>query len=422
MPLVSLDAMRQAYFRDAGAKYNDIVYWSKPSDWRLQFTTPNASTYYVYFAFNVKDGPVVFDIPPAEGAGLFGSMLDAWQVPLTDVGPAGADGGKGGKYLLLPPGYDEELPAGYLPVQLESFNGYALLRAIPAGSTDADVANAIALVKRMRLYALADASSPPSPRYIDMAGKLIDGVVRFDESFYASLARMVEEEPVRPRDQVAMGQLRTIGIVKGKPFSPDAATGRVLRAAAEEAHAGFMQGVLGGEPWWPETQWKLSENKGAKSGFTFEAPDGLYLDERALIYYMAFALPKKLGAATFYLAGANDHEGRPLRGEATYRLHVPANVPARQYWAVTVYDLETACLVRGLSRPGLDSYDNAVRRNEDGSVDLFFGPRPPAGQESNWVPTEAGKPWFSLFRFYGPDKPLFEKSWALEDYELIEEA
>jgi len=103
MPIVSVDAMRQAFFRDAGAQYGDIAYLSKPADWQLQLTTPNGSAYYVYFNFNTKDGPVVLDVPPAVGAGLFGSMLDAWQVPVADVGPQGEDQGKGGNYLLLRP-------------------------------------------------------------------------------------------------------------------------------------------------------------------------------------------------------------------------------------------------------------------------------------------------------------------------------
>ncbi|MDM0072531.1 DUF1254 domain-containing protein [Variovorax sp. J31P207] len=419
MPLVSVDAMREAFFRDAGAKYNDIVYWSQPADWRLQFTTPNASTRYVYFNFNLKDGPVVLDIPAAVGAGLFGSVLDAWQVPLADVGPAGEDAGKGGKYVFLPPGYDQVVPAGHVAVRSETVNGYALFRVIPESSTEADVAKAIDLVKKMSLYPLAQASNPPAQRHIDMAGKLMDGVVAFDETFYDRLARMVNEEPVMARDLVALSQLRSLGLEKGRPFSPPTTLVPILRQGASEAHEGFMLGVRGGEAWWPGTQWKLPENKGPKTGFTYLKDTSFFLDERGLIYFLAFATPKKLGAATFYTVGANDRDGKALQGEKTYRLHVPPNVPAKQYWAVTVYDLDTACLIRDLARPGLDSYDKAMRRNADGSVDIYFGPQAPAGQEANWVPTKAGRPWFTLFRFYGPDKALFEKTWSLPDFEPV---
>lgn len=130
-------------------------------------------------------------------------------------------------------------------------------------------------------------------------------------------------------------------------------------------------------------------------------------------------MPKVLGAATFYVAGGHDSSGAALAGEKTYRLHVPPNVPAKQYWAVTVYDLETACLIRGMPSPGLDSYNKEMQRNTDGSVDIYFGPKAPAGKEKNWIPTAAGKAWITLFRFYGPDKPLFDHSWTMADISPI---
>jgi len=146
MPLASTDAMREAFFRDAGAKYNDIVYFSKPADWRFQFTTPNASTYYVYFNFNTKDGPVVLKLPEAQNAGLFGSFVNAWQEPIADVGPEGEDRGLGGKYLILPPNDILGVPAGYIPVHPRTNNGYALFRAIPHSSSPRDIAAALDLV------------------------------------------------------------------------------------------------------------------------------------------------------------------------------------------------------------------------------------------------------------------------------------
>src|SRR5262245_14104713 len=172
MPLVNTDAMRQAYFRDIGAKYNDICYFSKPADWRFQVTTPNASTNYVYFNFNLKDGPVVLDVPPTVGAGLLGVVVDAWDAGQLDVGPAGEDQGKGGKYLLVPPDdFSGAPPAGYILVRFQTFNGYGLLRAIPAGSTAADVEASLNLVKKLRLYPFAQAANPPEQRFIDIHGK-----------------------------------------------------------------------------------------------------------------------------------------------------------------------------------------------------------------------------------------------------------
>src|SRR5258706_937007 len=171
MPLVNTDAMRQAYFRDVGAKYNDICYFSKPADWKFQVTTPNASTNYVYFNYNLKDGPVVVEIPAAVGAGLLGSMVDAWDEPMNDIGPAGEDQGKGGRYLLLPPDFKGDAPAGFFPLRYPTYNGYALYRAIRNGTTDADAAAALALVKKLRVYPLAQAANAPEQRFIDMKAK-----------------------------------------------------------------------------------------------------------------------------------------------------------------------------------------------------------------------------------------------------------
>ncbi|MEZ0334125.1 MAG: DUF1214 domain-containing protein [Gemmatimonadales bacterium] len=327
--------------------------------------------------------------------------------------------GQGGKYLLLPPGYDQKVPDGYFPIRMETYNGYALFRAIPASSSAADVTKALDLVKQMRLYPLAQADNPPRQRHIDMVGKLLDGVVRFDISFFESLARMIEEEPVLERDLLAMGQLQSLGIGKGKTFKPDQATRDVLAKAAEEAHAGFMQGVKGVTPWWPNARWGTSAHVGPKTGFGYLTGDRLEIDERGLIFFLGFAAPKKLGAATFYLGGFHDAKGEALRGDHAYRLRVPPNVPARQYWAVTVYDLETACFIREAPSVSVDSYGQNLQKNPDGSVDVYFGSSAPTVKEGNWIYTAPDKPWFAFFRFYGPDKPLFDKTWKLGDFERI---
>jgi hypothetical protein len=292
MPIVSVDAMRQAFLRDAGGKYNDIVYFSKQADWKFQITTPNASSWYVYIPINLKNGPVVLDIPPAVGAGLFGSLNDAWQKPEADVGPTGEDGGAGGKYLLLPPGYEESSPAGYIPVHFDTYNGYSFLRAIPATTSAEDVAKALALVKKTRVYSLAQAANPPEQRFIDIAGKLFDGIAHFDDTFYNSLARILDEEPVQKRDFVAMAHLRSLGIEKGKPFQPGAATREILKIAVIEARAGFMQGIRDLPPFWPDAQWAIpGTHIGPDTGFTFETADTLDID--AARSFSSSAVPRR---------------------------------------------------------------------------------------------------------------------------------
>ncbi|RCJ07431.1 DUF1254 domain-containing protein [Cupriavidus necator] len=418
MPIVSVDAMREAFFRDAGAAYNDIVFWSRPADWKNQTTTPNSSSLYVYFNFNLKDGPVALDLPAADGAGIFGSVLDAWQVPLADVGPAGEDEGRGGKYLLLPPGFKGDVPEGYVAVPSSTYNGYALLRFSPASSSAADVARAIELLKRLRLYPLAHGGKPPHQRFIDMDGKVFDGIVRYDESFYTRLARMVSEEPESPGDAALMARLSGLGIGRGKPFNPDPAMRAALRAGIQQAHAAFINAWrTGARPWWPGSRWggNLPSTVGASTGFSFRTDGHLETDARGAFYYLAYAPPAKLGKATAYLTSWSDSTGEPLRGNHGYVLHVPPNVPARQFWAVTIYDVETAAFMRGSPRVNLDSYSHDMQRNADGSVDIYFGPKAPAGKEANWIYTTPGKDWFAAFRFYGPGKALMDKTWMLPD-------
>jgi hypothetical protein len=422
MPIVSVEAMRQAFFRDAKANYNDVVFWSKPSDWKNQTTTPNASARYVYFNFNTKNGPVVVEIPPAVEAGLFGTLLDAWQVPLADVGPEGEDRGNGGKYLLLPPDFKGDVQAGNIVVRPKTYNGYALFRAIPKSSSEADVSNAIALVKRMRLYPLTKADHPPEQRFMDMTGKLFDGIVRFDESFYASLAQIINEEPVLAQDRTMMGLLLPLGIEKGNEFKPDITTRAVLTQSAREAHAWLMDGLLAySTPHWSDSRWSIPAAPVAiQTAFSFERPNYLDVNARGIGYFSFYAPPKKLGAATFYVGTFQDASGDLLRGEADYKLHVPPNVPAQQFWALTLYDRETCGFIRDMPRPGIDSYDEKMQKNADGSVDIAIGAKPPADKEANWVQTVAGRGWFPFFRFYGPDKPLFDKTWKLPDIEKVQ--
>jgi hypothetical protein len=420
LPIVSVDAMRQAFF-GAGAKYGDFVYLSKPADWKLQLTTPNSSSLYCYFNYTIKDGPVVLNFPAAVGAGLFGSILDAWQAPLADVGPAGEDQGNGGRYLLLGPDFKGAPPPGYFAVRSATYNGYGALRAIPATRSDEDTAKALALIKQLRLYSFSRAANSVAPRYIDIADKLFDGIVRMDDTFFDSLARIINEEPVQNRDLAVMGQLRSLGIAKGKEFKPDAAVRALLKNAAAEARKSFIEATTSITPYWPHLNWGLPTytTTGAQTAFTYQTADLLNVDDRGAMFFFACAPPRKLGAATLYLNGVRDRSGALLEGGKSYQLRIPPGVPVKQFWAVTVYELETAAFIRESPKTEVNSYQD-LQRNEDGSVDVFFGSKPPAGKESNWIYTESGKPWLACFRFYGPEPPIHDKSWVLPDIEKVD--
>ena len=419
-PIVSFDAMRQAFFRDAGAKYGDVVYYSRFSDWKLQLTTPNASTRYVYLNFNTKAGAVVLEIPAAAGAGLFGSILNAWHVPLADVGPDGTDQGRGAKYLLLPPDYNGDYPPGYITLRSATYNGYAVLRAISENSSKEAVGRALSLIRQIRMYPLARVTSPGATRTIDMSGKLFDGVVRFSEMFFTGLARMIEEEPVQAHDASIIERLKDIGIEKGKPFTPGTSLRRELKAAAQEVLAHFVERLPHeGAQFFAGSKWRTGSTTGSETAFTFRKGAKLDVDARALAFFTACAPPRKLGQATMSLAAYVDGDNRRLSGNNSYRLRLPPNVPAQQFWAVTVYDAESCAFLRDSPKVEVNSCHEALQTNPDGSTYIYFGIASPPGKSANWIALTPGRKWFALLRFYGPKPALFDKSWRAPDIERV---
>src|SRR5271165_6286399 len=345
VPAVNLDMMRQAYFRDAKASYNDIVWWPKGGGWKNQSLDVDTSVRYLYIFCNTKsDGPIVLDVPPAvTAASFYGTTMDTWQVPLVDLGLEG----KGGKYLILPPDYKGDVPADYIPVRPKTYNTYTLLRSILATRSETDVRAGDALVKQVKVYPLSKAGNPPEPRFIE-------GIISTFERYYSD----------------------------GKWTIPTSAIG-------------------------------------VKTEFLWETPNYFDVDARGITLASFFGPVAKLGGGSFYLSTYYDKSGAQLSGENNYRLHVPSNVPASQFWALTVYDLETEAFFLDSTHLTVDSLDKAVRKNADGTVDVYVGPKAPTGMESNWIYTPPGKNWYPWFRFYGPEKAIFDKSWQLPDIEKI---
>lgn len=418
MPIVSFDTMRTAFFRDAGARYNDLVFWSRPSDHLNQTTTPNSTSHYVYANINLQAGPVVFELPASGGTALYGNLHSAWQVPVEDFGPAGVDRGQGGRFLLTPPGYDGPVPAGMHRIAMPTVNGYFLLRSSPRAAGDRASAEANALIQQLRLYPLAAAASPPPQRLIDMSGKLFDAIVAMDDSFYDRLARILAEEPADRRDMVMRGMLASIGIEPGKPFAPTSEQRKGLARGVAQAKTEMVDMVLTRRTaWWPGSHWGISAGllQIGKDGFTYEQAGALRMDDRARTFFYAFAMPKHLGAATFYLTQNADARGMPLDGGRTYALHIPPNVPARDFWAINVYDLETSGFLRGARSVGIDSNRRDLLVNKDGSVDIIFSATPPKGKQGNWITLVPGHRWTAMFRLYGPAPALLDKSWRLPD-------
>lgn len=419
---VSMMGVRHGTERDLGGTFNDIIYMSHPMVSRHGFLTANNQVPYVIVMLNTTDGPVVFEVPPASPKTIFfGTAIDAWQVPVVDVGPEGADAGKGGKYLFLPPGYDKPVPDGYIVCRPKTFHTYVGLR--PVAVNGGTLEEGVAYSKQLKAYPLADPGK--AGRYIDAFPKAWDTLPKYDISYFQDLATVVNEEPVQEKDLAMMGLLPSLGIKKGQPFKPDAPTTKALQNAVQLAYdqmqSYFTTPGRALMPFWPAHQWQvlnLSKQQ-VEEGFPFVTPDELLIDPRGGgVYFWATWLPKHLGKGSFYLMGLRDKSGAPLDGKSLYRLRVPKDVPAREFWSAIVYSMNTKGFIANASRVGISSYEKAgLKANEDGTIDLYFGPKPPKGMEANWLPT--GENFFLIFRLYGPEKALFDKSWSLADVEKI---
>ena len=420
MPAVNFERMLQAAI-DNGAASNQIVYWSKPVNWKDQTLTPNPDTIYLNPFFDTTDGPVVLEIPPAEGDfSITGSIDTAWQNALEDVGPAGVDKGAGGKYLITPPGYKANIPDGYIVLPSDTYRGFVILRSNYKSGSDADIAAAVEYGKKIKLYPLG---ASDATKFVDVYDKVFDATIPYDAQYFEILNRFVQVEPWLARDKVMIDSLKSIGIEKGKPFKPDADTQNILNAAAREAHAFLDDKYEHGyfpPPYYEGGHWSVPASMDVLEGMStnFANPDKYVVDSRAVAYSVAYFSPKHFGAGQAYLMTIVDKAGEPLSGRKNYCLHVPPNAPVKLYWSATAYDRQTHALIRETSRSSRASNSADVQKNADGSVDVYFGPSAPAGEEPNWVPTN-GRDFEVLFRFYGPEKPLADKTWVLPDIQEV---
>jgi hypothetical protein len=387
MPAVNYDLMLQEMLHKTSAKQNEVVYWSRPADWKNQTLTPNPDALYFMIFFNTKDvGPVVIDVPPADGGSFAANIDTVWQMPLEDAGPYGADKGSGGKYLILPPGNKDKTPDEYISVQSETFAGYGLFRVNLASHADADIAKAEAYGRRLKVYSLSQAANPPDTKFTDAKDVIYDSTIRFDMQFFESLDRIVQIEPWQTRDKAMIDQLKTIGIEKGKTFSPDANMIAVLNAAAGEAREYLERMYDAGFPtFFPTSRWAVPAFPAlVKAGSSGYAETDVYpVDYRALTYSIGYIGIKRLGTAQTYLIASKDKDGGAFYGDKTYRLRVPTNVPVQQYWSVTAYDRQSHALIKNMTRASRASNASEVKNNADGSIDIYFGPKAPAGKEPN---------------------------------------
>ena len=423
LPAVAIYDLELAIKRDLGGKVGDVVSVSKPFCSRHGFLTANDVTPYVFGALSCSGDPLVVEVPPTgEKAGFFGSFVDAFQVPIVDVGDSGADKGKGGKYLFLPPDYEGEVPNGYIVLRPWSYGVHFSFRPVAKG--DGTMEDQVAYARTVKVYRLSQTDNPPKTTFIDGYPKKFNTLPTYDWTYFTDLNTIIQREPVRDIDKPMIALLASIGIEKGKPFNPDEETKEAMLEGLKHAYAFLQHRFVTDRAsllrFWENRQWgifNLSPEQ-SKLGFPFVTAERVLIDERAQYYFYGTYLPKNLGGGTFYLCGLRDKDGDLMNGTDTYRLTVPADTPAKDFWSVIVYSMKTKGFMEDVDRVGLSSrVIDSMKRNGDGSVDVYFAPQAPEGMESNWIPT--GEDFFLLFRLYGPDKPLYDKTWVLDDVEKV---
>ncbi|KIC93057.1 hypothetical protein OI18_20000 [Flavihumibacter solisilvae] len=422
LPAVNYQLMFDELVKIKG-NFNQVVIWPGLLDWKNQTLTPNQDVIYSMAFFNTKDvGPVVLEIPPADSGIVNGSIMDYWQAAIEDVGPGGVDKGKGGKYLFLPPGYDKsKIPNGYIPMQSQTYQGYTLMRSIPKSNSDEDIRQAVSYSRRIRVYPLSEASNPKDTTYIDASNSVYDSTIPYDHRFYQVLDKIIQAEPWLERDKAMIDPLKSIGIERGTKYNPSTRSQELLSSAVKQAKAWLEVNYESMPPFYEGKRWFFPATEETHQSILhdFSVADSYPTDNRGMIYMMAFFSAKHIGEAQYYLLTLFDRNGKPLEGNAEYRLNVPANAPVTQYWSMTVYNRDTHTFIRNTKAMGRSSQTTGIQKNSDGSVDIYFGPTPPASGEANWIPTDPNGRFEVLARFYGPKKELFDKSWKLNDIERI---
>ena len=388
---------------------------------RSLFLTPNNNTPYTWFWLDLREGPLVVEVPPK----VLGLLNDMWYHFVTDIGMVGPDKGAGGKYLILPPGYIGEVPQGYFVVRSQTYSNWIAWRTFLESG---DPKPGVNRVKQLtRIYRLSQATNPPRLNFVNVSGRDFNTVAPADYSFWEDLNQVVQQEPTESVDPTTLGLWASIGIEKGKSFKPDARMKKILAEAALVGDAtvrAIMYRWRSPEGYYyPDT--KSAWRKGFIGGYQFEENGARLLDGYAGFFFYATGVTPAMdsrtaGEGSQYMAAFVDSQGKPLDGGKSYRLRLPPKIPVANFWSVILYDNQTRSMLQTDQQwPAVSSQSQGLQGNADSSVDIYFGPKPPDGKRSNWVQTIPGKGWNTLLRLYGPLRPWFDKTWRPGEIELI---
>jgi hypothetical protein len=441
LPLLNTMGMRDGFAESFGTGYNTMAIWEKRLDAKTRITTPNSDLIYGMVFANLADtGPLVFEAPPK----LQGILLDMWQRPIPvdggrfagDVGLPGPDGGAGGKFLILPPGYSGDAPAGYYVYRSGTNNVFIFLRSFYQDL--ANIGPAVDVLKQCVLYPLGKKDSAEKMKFFDASGKPHEMLPRTDATAFQELKYLVDTEGAGLADPDWLGMLAGLGIVKGKPFEPDQRTKKILSDAARTAYNTSrvlgLQGASGAANYrvYADRQWVNPVNNlhsrwpDSVLDLSFNAKAGDYRDLDARVWFFTdyYSISPGMvsmtaGKGAFYMIAFNDADGQPLVGARSYKVKLPPNIPAELFWSVTLYEAENASgLANGQPFPSLGKL-NKPAQDADGSTTLYIGPHAPKGQEGNWLATVPGRGFFAILRLYAPAQAAIDGTWKPGDIERM---
>lgn len=412
IPAVAMSQWQYEHTKTLGAENGQIVFIESYED-RAGGLTYNSTTPYVLPFIDLAEGPWVAVMPEGE---VRGAAHDMWQIAMTTLTEPG-------KYLFVGPG--QKVPegaesAGYKVTKSPTNN---LLLGIRLMSTDRD--ERMAQLKKIEIYPWSERENPRPRGYITPNGKRWLAAQPRGMKYWERLADVVNREPVFERDRFFMAMLKPLGIEKGKPFNPTDEQKKILTEAALVGEAmakanDFFNPRLEDSHYVDGSYWEFA---------TVSPPDQRreYYDEldgRAAWFYEAVTNNPamhghKTGKGQVYLAAYKDKDGDWLDGGTNYMLHVPADAPAESFWSITLYDVDTRCLLQNEQKIADLSSRMELLKNTDGSVDIYMGPEAPKGKEANWILTVPGKAWFPYFRLYSPKQAFLDRTWVLPDIEKV---
>lgn len=420
---VSMLSVRRAFRKMGAVNSNQLIITDPPVDSKGLWLVANSQTvYFSSFLDLKKDGPTVVEVAP----GTLGFWDDMWQGYIADFGTIGQDKGKGGKYLILPPGYTGEVPKGYFVVKSPTYGVWNFGRGF---LKDGDAKPTVDNIKaHVRVYPLSQAKNPPKTEFINITGRDYNTISPSNFQFFEDINQVIQEEPIDSLGPERRGVLQAIGIEKGKPFKPDARMKQILTDSANIGSAAFRS------LWWRPKDDTNALYKGTKSRWTNGYPDrnttfikngAMLLDARTQFFTigtgvtpaMATVVPGK--GSDYTVVFLND-DGEYLDGSKNYKLTFPANIPVANFWSIIVYDAQTRSMLTTSQRGAtLSSVFGGLEQNADGSTDIYFGPTAPKGKEKNWLQTESDKTWFICLRMYGATEPWLNKTWRPSEIKLM---